>query len=271
VHRPFLKMNGAGNDFVVFETADGPFRPEPSEVRRIADRMSGIGCDTVIVLEPSDRADLFMRIYNADGSEAESCGNATRCVARLAMHAVGRDRATIETRGGLLTTWAEGSLVAVDMGAPKLDWRDIPLAEPMDTACLNLDLEVRLHNPGAVNMGNPHVVFFVDELDDNLVQTWGPRVENHPLFPHKTNVGFAKVLTPNLMRLKVWERGVGQTRACGSGACAAVVAGARRNLVRRDVRVQKDGGDLLMHWRVTDDHVIMTGPAELEFLGRWPR
>lgn len=271
MQRPFLKMNGAGNDFVVFETANGPFRPEPAEVRRISDRKDGVGCDTVIVLEPSERADLFMRIYNADGSEAESCGNATRCVAQLTMQAEDRDKVTIETRRGVLETWAEGALVAVDMGPPRLDWREIPLAEPMDTISLELDVHPRLQAPGAVNMGNPHVVFFVDKLDDDLVQTWGPRLETHPLFPEKTNVGFARITKSDQMRLKVWERGVGQTRACGSGACAAVVAGVRRGLVRRDVRVRKDGGELLLHWRASDDHVIMTGPVELEFLGRWPR
>jgi diaminopimelate epimerase len=273
--RPFLKMNGLGNDFVVVEARGEAFRPTPAEARAIADRASGVGCDQLIAIEPTTRADAFMRIWNADGGEVAACGNATRCVAWLLMEATGRDEAVIETEAGLLSaTRAPGDRrVSVDMGPPELRWDHIPLAEEMDTRGIELQVgpidAPHLHTPGAVNMGNPHVVFFVDaEPTDALVKGSGSLIEHHPMFPEGVNVGFAWVKTPDRIRLRVWERGAGLTKACGTGACAALVASARRGLTGRTATIEMDGGELQVEWRESDGHVIMTGPVALEFTGR---
>ena len=273
--RPFLKMNGLGNDFVVVEARDEAFRPTPEEARAIADRASGVGCDQLIAIEPTTRADAFMRIWNADGGEVGACGNATRCVAWLLMEAAGRDDVVIETEAGLLAaTRADGDKrVSVDMGPPELRWDRIPLAEEMDTKGIELQVgpidAPHLHTPGAVNMGNPHVVFFVDdEPTDALVKGSGSLIEHHPMFPAGVNVGFAFVKAPDRIRLRVWERGAGMTLACGTGACAALVACARRGLTGRAATIEMDGGELHVEWRETDGHVIMTGPVTLEFTGR---
>lgn len=273
--RPFLKMNGLGNDFVVVEARGQSFRPTPEEARAIADRVNGIGCDQLIAIEPTTRADAFMRIWNADGGEVDACGNATRCVAWLLMEAAGRDDVVIETEAGLLSAVrAEGDKrVSVDMGPPELRWDRIPLAEEMDTRGIELQVgpidAPHLHTPGAVNMGNPHVVFFVDEEpSDALVKGSGSLVEHHPMFPEGVNVGFAWVKSPDRIRLRVWERGAGMTKACGTGACAALVACARRGLTGRSATIEMDGGELHVEWREDDGHVIMTGPVALEFTGR---
>lgn len=273
--RPFLKMNGLGNDFVVVEARGEAFRPTPAEARAIADRVNGVGCDQLIAIEPTTRADAFMRIWNADGGEVDACGNATRCVAWLLMEAAGRDDVVIETEAGLLSAVrAEGDKrVSVDMGPPELRWNHIPLAEEMDTRGIELQVgpidAPHLHTPGAVNMGNPHVVFFVDqEPSDALVKGSGSLVEHHPMFPEGVNVGFAHVKSPDRIRLRVWERGAGMTQACGTGACAALVACARRGLTGRSATIEMDGGELHVDWREDDGHVIMTGPVALEFTGR---
>ena len=273
--RPFLKMNGLGNDFVVVEARGEAFRPTPAEARAIADRTDGVGCDQLIAIEPTSRADAFMRIWNADGGEVDACGNATRCVAWLLMEAAGRDDVVIETEAGLLAaTRAEGDKrVSVDMGPPELRWDRIPLAEEMDTKGIELQVgpidAPHLHTPGAVNMGNPHVVFFVDEEPtDALVKGSGSLIEHHPMFPRGVNVGFAFVKAPDRIRLRVWERGAGMTLACGTGACAALVACARRGLTGRSATIEMDGGELHVEWRESDGHVIMTGPVALEFTGR---
>ena len=273
--RPFLKMNGLGNDFVVVEARGEAFRPTPAEARAIADRATGVGCDQLIAIEPTTRADAFMRIWNADGGEVEACGNATRCVAWLLMEAAGRDYVVIETEAGLLSAVrAEGDKrVSVDMGPPELRWDRIPLAEEMDTKGIELQVgpidAPHLHTPGAVNMGNPHVVFFVDEEPtDALVKGSGSLIEHHPMFPEGVNVGFAYVKGPDRIRLRVWERGAGMTQACGTGACAALVACARRGLTGRSATIEMDGGELRVEWREDDGHVIMTGPVALEFTGR---
>ncbi len=273
--RPFLKMNGLGNDFAVVQAGETPFRPSPEQVRRWADRASGVGFDQMIAIEPSPRADAFMRIWNADGGEVEQCGNAARCVAWLLMQAAGRDAVTLDTPGGPLSAARAGSqAVAVDMGEPRLDWRDIPLAEPMDTRGIELQVgpidNPVLHTPGCVSMGNPHVVFFVAAVDAAPVREVGPLVEHHLLFPEGVNVGFAEVLARDRLRLRVWERGAGETRACGTGACAAVVAAHRRGLTDRAVTVELSGGPLEIEWRQGDGHVLMTGPVELEFAGTLP-
>jgi diaminopimelate epimerase len=277
--RPFLKMNGLGNDFVVVEarpeSAHGPFAPSEAEARAIADRASGIGCDQLIAIEPSPRADAFMRIWNADGGEVEQCGNAARCVAWLLMEASGRDHARLDTPVGVLDVARAGERrVTVDMGAPGLDWRDIPLAEPMDTRGIELQVgpidNPVLHTPGCVSMGNPHVVFFTPDAEAAPVREVGSMIEHHRLFPERTNVEFAQVKGRDRMRLRVWERGVGVTKACGTGACAAVVAACRRGLTDRKVTVEMDGGELVIEWRPEDDHVLMTGPVAVEFTGTLP-
>lgn len=275
VSRPFLKMNGLGNDFVVVEARDGGFRPSAEEVRRIADREQGIGCDQLIAIEPSGKADALMRIWNADGAEVEQCGNAARCVAWLLMEAGGREAVTLETAGGLLQAGRAGKLaVTVDMGAPRLDWREIPLAEEMDTRGIELQVgpidAPALHTPGCVSMGNPHVVFFVPDVAAAPVRQAGPMIENHLLFPEGVNVGFAEVRGRDRIGLRVWERGAGETQACGTGACAALVAANRRGLTNRAAAVELRGGELRIEWRESDDHVLMTGPVSLDFAGSLP-
>ena len=271
--RPFLKMNGLGNDFVVVETRSGPFDPTPAEVRAIADRTSGVGCDQLIAIEKSDDADARVRFWNADGEEVGACGNGTRCVGWLLMQSSGKDEAVIETRAGrLIATRAGERLVSVDMGPPGLDWDQIPLAAEHDTRALDValfDHPALSAAPGCVSMGNPHVVFFVDDVDATPIATIGPAVEVHPLFPEHVNVGFAQVLAPDRIRLRVWERGAGLTQACGTGACAALVAASRRALVGRHAVMVLDGGELHIEWDGRG-HVIMTGPAAVDFAGELP-
>lgn len=271
--RPFVKMNGCGNDFVVVDALSRAFAPTADEARTIADRATGEGCDQLIAIEPSDRADAFMRVWNADGGTVETCGNALRCVGWMLMEAGGRDRVTIDTLGGpTIATRAGPRRIAVDMGAPRLDWTEIPLAEEMDTRGIELqvgpiDAPV-LHTPGAVSMGNPHVVFFIDHVpDDAFVRATGSLIEHHPLFPEGVNVGFAHVEARDRIRLRVWERGAGLTKACGTGACAALVACARRGLTDRAATVVVDGGELEIAWDEATDHVLMTGPVEVERTG----
>jgi diaminopimelate epimerase len=273
--RPFLKMNGLGNDFVVVEARTAPFHPGPEAARAIADRTSGIGCDQIIAIEPSTRADAFMRIWNADGGEVEACGNATRCVGWQLLEASGRDSAMIETGAGLLGIERGGeALITVDMGKPGLDWAAIPLAEEMDTRGIELQVgpidAPILHTPGCVNMGNPHTVFFVPDAETAPVREAGSMIEHHPLFPERTNVEFAQIKARDRIRLRVWERGVGETQACGTGACATLVAAARRGLTDRKATLEMNGGELVIDWREADDHVLMTGPVALEFTGTLP-
>jgi diaminopimelate epimerase len=267
----FIKMNGLGNDFVVVEAGTERFLPNVQEVRAIADRKGGIGCDQLISLERSEQADAFMRIWNADGGEVGACGNAARCVGWLLMEASGRDSIRIETAAGLVEAKRAGAReVTVDMGAPGLHWRDIPLAQAVDTRRVDLEVDYIRDRPGCVSMGNPHMVFFVPDAMAVPLGRLGARLERHPLFPERANVGFAQVRAANRIRLRVWERGVGITSACGTGACAAIVAGHRRGLTGREVTVEMDGGELLIDWRRPDDHVLMTGPVAVEFAGRLP-
>lgn len=265
---PFIKMNGLGNDFVI---VTGDMTPSAAQVRAIADRNTGIGCDQFILLGPSLRGDVAMRIWNPDGSPAERCGNAERCVAWLTMKSSGRRDAVLENNERLsyAKATAAGGVV-VDMGAPGLDWRDIPLAWEMDTREIQLRLDDHLEAPGCVSMGNPHVVFFVPDIRTTPVATTGSIVEKHWLFPERVNVGFAEIRGPSSIRLRVWERGTGLTRACGTGACAALVAAHRRGLIGRSATMVLDGGELEIEWREADDHVLMTGPVAVEFTGRLP-
>lgn len=270
--RPFVKMNGAGNDFVVVNALEQPFAPGEDQILALGDRQTGEGFDQLIAIEPSDTADAFMRVWNADGSMVETCGNALRCVGWLLMQANASDRVVIDTAAGPTTATRAGDhRVTVDMGKPRLDWTQVPLAEEMDTRGIELQVgpidAPLLHTPGAVSMGNPHVVFFTDRQDDGFVTGSGSLVEHHPLFPQGVNVGFANVLDRDHIRLRVWERGAGLTKACGTGACAALVATARRGLTERKATVVVDGGELLIDWDTETDHVMMTGPVEIERTG----
>ena len=266
--RPFLKMNGAGNDFVVVEARSQPFAPKPAQVRAIADRAGPSGCDQLIAIEPSDKADAFMRIWNSSGGQVDACGNATRCVGWLLLEQGHKDQAVIETNAGMIGVERAGDLrVRVDMGAPRLEWHQIPLSRPMDTVSLDLFAEPDLAMPGAVNMGNPHLVYFVNDVENFPVEDTGSKLEFNALFPEQVNVGFAEIKSKSRMRLRVWERGAGLTKACGTGACAAVVAAALRDLTDRKVAVEMDGGELLIEWRESDGHVLMTGPVAFEFSG----
>lgn len=263
----FLKMHGLGNDFVVLDGRHRPLALTRQQVRAIADRRIGVGCDQLIVLEPpsDDRSQALMRIHNADGGEVEACGNAARCVGRLLMDETGHDSAVIATAAGVITAAADGERIVVDMGAPRLDWAQIPLAEPMDTLHVPVNVD-SLSEAVAVNVGNPHAVFFVADVSSVPLANLGPRIEHHALFPERTNVEIIQTLARNRLRLRVWERGAGETRACGTGACAALVAAHRRGLADRTATVVLDGGELIISWR-EDDHVMMSGPVATAFSG----
>jgi diaminopimelate epimerase len=264
----FIKMHGLGNDFVVLDARARPLGLGGEGARAIADRRTGVGCDQVLVLEaPEDSlADAHMRIYNADGGESAACGNGARCVAAMLMEEKGNSHVIIETVAGLLDCEAAGDgMISVDMGPAALDWRDIPLAEAMDTLHLGIG-HGGLKDPVAVNLGNPHAVFFVEDAAAVNLETSGPVLERHALFPECTNVEAAQVRGSSDIRLRVWERGVGITRACGSGACATLVAAHRRGLTGRAADVELDGGRLHIEW-LADNHVLMTGPVARTFSG----
>jgi diaminopimelate epimerase len=264
----FLKMHGCGNDFVVFDERAGALGLTARRAVAIADRRTGVGCDQLISIEPplGAVADAFMRIRNPDGSEAEACGNATRCVAAFLAIETGRSTQTIRTAAGDLPTEVlTDGRVRVEMGHVRLDWPDIPLARPMDT--LHLDLGAGpLADPAAASMGNPHATFFVADVDAIPIAELGPRLERDPLFPARANIGFAQVLASDRIRLRVWERGAGLTLACGSGACAALVNAHRRGLAGRRAMLVMDGGELEIEWR-QDGQVMMTGPVATSFTG----
>ena len=264
---PFVKMHGLGNDFVIIDARKNRVALDAARARAIADRHTGVGCDQVIVIEPArNGADAFMRIHNADGGEVGACGNATRCVASIVMQERGASAARIETASGTLAAQAGANgAVTVDMGAPRFDWRDVPLASAHDTLHVKFSLGP-LSDPVALSMGNPHAVFFVPDAEAVDLATLGPQIEHHALFPERVNVGVCQVIAKDRVRLRVWERGAGITQACGTGACAAAVAGARRGLTGRSVTVVVDGGELKIEWRA-DDHVMMTGPVATSFTG----
>ena len=269
----FRKMNGLGNDFAVFDVRGSGFALSGPQARQIADRRNGIGCDQIIEIRPSARADAFMRILNANGSEVDACGNATRCVAALLAREQSRERVVIETGAGLLgcVTNPDGT-VTVDMGEPRLAWDEIPLARSFaDTASLDVSFDGGrggpLRDPGAVNVGNPHAIFFVDDADAYDLAEIGPRIEHDPLFPEAANVSLGQILSRDAIRLRVWERGVGATKACGTAACAAAVAAIRKGLTNRKMTVSLPGGDLDIEWRADDGHILMTGPWTLDYEG----
>ncbi|MFD1611269.1 diaminopimelate epimerase [Sphingomonas tabacisoli] len=255
----FHKMHGLGNDFVVIDARALALEITPPRARAIADRRTGVGCDQLILLEPSDTADLGMRIFNADGGEVEQCGNALRCVAQLT------NARTIDTAGGLIEAAAGDAGVSIDIGAPRFDWDAIPLAYALDTASLPVGWETLEHG-AAVNVGNPHVIFFVPDLAAIDLERVGPVIEHDPLFPERVNVNVAQVTGPSALKLRVWERGAGLTQACGTGACATAVAAIRRGLVISPVTVSLPGGDLRIEW-APGETIRMTGPATHVFTG----
>jgi diaminopimelate epimerase len=265
----FIKMHGLGNDFVIFDGRKTPIAFTREQLRLIADRRFGVGCDQVIVIEPSSEAEAFMRIYNPDGGEIDSCGNATRCVAWILMEETGKDRAVLKTNAErLVCERVDGQRIRADMGQPRFEWSQIPLSQPCDT--LHLDIKVGdLSRPVAVGMGNPHMVFVVPSADDIAVAALGPKLEHHPLFPERANISFAQAVSHDSIKLRVWERGAGETLACGTAACAALVALHRRGLVGTQANVWLPGGVLDVKWDMKSNHITMTGAVALVFSGKW--
>jgi diaminopimelate epimerase len=265
----FVKMHGCGNDFVIFDERTTALNLTRARAAALADRRRGIGCDQLITIEPPpprSNADVFMRIRNADGREAAACGNATRCVAALLAAESGRGVQVIRTAAGTLPAeLLDDGRVVVDMGPAGLGWSEVPLACEMETLHLDLALD-GVADPAACSIGNPHATFFVSDLAALPVDELGPALEHAAVFPDRANIGFAKVLAPDRIRLRVWERGTGLTLACGSGACAALVNAHRRHLAERRAVVEVDGGELEIAWRA-DGHVLMTGPVATTFRG----
>jgi diaminopimelate epimerase len=258
MRRPFHKMHGLGNDFVIVDAREQPIDVSPALAKTIADRRIGVGCDQLIVLEPSERADLRMRIWNSDGGEVESCGNATRCVVQL----TGARR--IDSGGGLLEGEDLGAEVEVSIGEPRFGWNEIPLAYAMDTAALPMAWDA-LQHPMALNVGNPHLVFFVDELDAVPIEELGPKIEHDPAFPERINVNVAEIASDGI-RLRTWERGAGLTLACGTGACATAVAAIKSKRASSPVKVTMPGGSLTISW-APGEPIRMRGSATHVFSG----
>lgn len=272
---PFRKMNGLGNDFVVIDARENGLRLSPAQVRRISDRNLGIGCDQLIIMRPApDGEDVFMEIWNADGSEVSACGNATRCVGALLIEETGKQTVEIRTRADRLSAArAQSGEITVDMGRPRLRWDEIPLSEEFqDTRFIELQVGPAdnpiMDSPGVVNMGNPHAIFFVDDVNAIDLARIGPILEHHPLFPEAANISIAQVSKDKTeITLRVWERGAGLTQACGTAACAALVAAARRRRTGREATVHLPGGPLHIRWDEATDRVFMTGAWELEYEG----
>jgi len=273
----FVKMNGIGNEIVVVDLRDRPGPVTADDARAVASP-EGVHYDQLMVLQPPRLAgtEAFIRIYNNDGSEAGACGNGMRCVARRVFEATGETAATFETSAGLLNCWQGPSadLYTVDMGAPKFGWKDIPLAEEFrDTRGIELQIgpidAPILHTPSVVSMGNPHAIFWVDDVEAYDLSRFGPLLENHPIFPERANITLARIVDRDHITIRTWERGAGLTKACGSAACATAVAAARLKRTNRTVQVTLPGGDLTIEWRDRDDHVQMTGPAVFEFEGHF--
>ncbi len=288
----FTKMHGAGNDFVIFDARAHPLRLRSDQLRRLADRNNDLtgGCDQVIIMEPSQEADVFMRIYNADGGEVDACGNATRCVGWLLMEEAGVEKADVQTNAGILHcakhSWGAGveswkgasGLVTADMGAPRFNWQDIPLSQPVDTAHVPLSIE-GLSDPVCVSMGNPHVVFLVQDASLlDRIERVGPQLQKHPLFSQGVNVSIAMVsgnAVSGTVQMRVWERGVGLTASCGTAACAVKVAAARRGLLATDkyhtLTLKRDDATqvLMVRWDEAGGHVLLHGPVVLDFRGEW--
>lgn len=274
---PYLKMNGLGNDFVIVDARESAQRFSGAAVRAITDRVKGVGADQFIVMETpkAPGVDVFMRIYNPDGGEIDACGNASRCVAALVAEELGRKAVLLETNAGLLEATVTDDSVTVDMGAPRFDWDQIPLAEEFaDTTGIELQLgpidAPILHTPSVVNVGNPHAIFWVSDVEAYDLGRFGPLLENHPIFPERANISLAQVISSDRIKVRVWERGAGLTLACGTAACAVAVAAARKKLAQRKVTIELPGGPLEIDWRVSDNHILMTGPWSLDGEGVLP-
>lgn len=274
LNRPFVKMNGIGNEIVVLDLRADPVPVTAADARAIA-RPAAVPFDQLLALYPpkTPGTEAFVKIYNSDGSEAGACGNGMRCIAALAAKQSGKDALAFETAAGLILCAVEGGTITADMGKPRLRWDEIPLAEEFrDTRMIELQIgpidAPILHSPSAVNMGNPHAIFWVDDVNAYDLARVGSLLENHPIFPERANISLAQVKGPDHLLVRTWERGAGLTRACGSAACAAAVAAVRTKRTGRKVKVSLPGGDLLIEWRSSDDHVLMTGPVETEFEGR---
>ncbi|MEW6090181.1 diaminopimelate epimerase [Parvibaculum sp.] len=270
----FRKMNGLGNDFVVLDLRREPLALTDALARAIANRETGIGCDQLITIEePRRGGDAFMGIRNNDGGVVEACGNAARCIGRLILEETGKERVVIETLSGdTIASRAGGGDITVDMGEPRLAWNEIPLSEEFrDTRAIELEVgplgNPVMHSPGVVNVGNPHAIFFVEDVDAIELGRIGPMLEHHPLFPERANISVAQILSPTHIKLRTWERGAGLTRACGTAACAATVAAVRRRKTERKVTVSLPGGDLTIEWREADNHIYMTGAATFDYDG----
>ncbi len=264
----FLKMSGAGNDFVIIDERKIDYHLSAGQITKICQR-SHIGCDQLIILKNSKNADILMEIYNSDGSKSGACGNATRCVASLIMNEKNVDKVNIETAAGILQCEKNGDLIAVNMGKPKFDYQQIPISKKIDTDSFFIEeVDLAPYKFSAVNMGNPHIVTFIkEELSDKEFFKIGPILEKHKFFPEKTNVEFAQIIGENHIKVRVWERGAGETLACGSGACAVGVIAIKHKLVQgHEVKTSFKGGDLLIKWQ-NDDSVIMTGGFEKIFFG----
>jgi diaminopimelate epimerase len=272
----FRKMNGLGNDFVVLDRRAVDFAMDEAKARAIADRVKGVGCDQLIVMENSDVADIRMRIWNNDGGQVESCGNASRCIADLIFAEKSVDHAIIDTLGGLLVARKAGErLVTIDNGKPRFGWKDIPLSEEFrDTRHIELSVgpldAPLIHSPSVVNVGNPHCIFWVKDLGVADLAKVGPMLEHHHLFPERANITLARVKARDHAEIKVWERGVGLTQACGTAACAVMAAGARIRIINRSCRITLPGGDLFMEARESDEHILMTGPVTYDYDGVLP-
>jgi len=275
-NRPFVKMNGLGNEIVVLDLRADPGPITAAEARAIA-RPGAVPFDQLMALYPPRTAgtEAFVRIFNSDGSEAGACGNGMRCIAALVSKATGKKTLAFETLAGVAACMIESmsGTVTVDMGAPRWRWDEIPLAEEFrDTRAIELQIgpidNPVLHSPSAVSMGNPHVIFWVDDVAAHDLARFGPMLENHPIFPERANISLAQLAGPDHLIVRTWERGAGLTRACGSAACAAAVAAVRTKRTGRQVRVTLPGGDLAVEWRESDDHVLMSGPVEFEFEGK---
>jgi diaminopimelate epimerase len=262
-------MHGLGNDFVIFDGRKQAFAPDRKALIALADRHKGIGYDQlVIMLKPRTAGtDVYLDMYNSDGSEQRACGNVTRCIARLMFAELGRKQCVIETVSGLLPVHEESpGMIAVDFGPPRLAWNEIPLAKPVaDTLHVPLQLGP-LNDPCCVNMGNPHAVFFVSDVGAIPLAELGPKLETDALFPDRCNIEIAQMIAPDRIRMRVWERGAGITMACGSGACATLVAAVRRGLSKRRATIVMDGGEAIVEWRA-DDHVILIGPTSMVYRG----
>jgi diaminopimelate epimerase len=270
----FVKMNGIGNEIVVVDLRGRAAEIGPEEARAAA-QPGGVPYDQLMALYPprTPGTDAFIRIYNNDGSEAGACGNGMRCVADLVAKESGKRALTFETTAGILNCWkGDDGLFTVDMGVPRFKWNEIPLAEEFrDTRMIELQIgpidNPVLHSPSVVNVGNPHAIFWVDDVNAYDLHRFGPLLENHPIFPERANITLAHIVSRDHIIIRTWERGAGLTKACGSAACAAVVAAAR--LKRANRKVTLPGGELTIEWRESDDHVLMTGPVEFEFEGRF--